>query len=177
MTQSFVPAPDQDRHPVNVDATDDVDELNPEGVYATAAPLTEYAHGTEGTDHFSVTGGPYDADTYLTAQPGEFYTRRVPRMPRVGRTLTRTVNVFGDGVHRPLIGRNMNRCGLTMWTDQNNTAPIFVSVRDQDSGVGFAPGSLPFTFETFYEFTVWSSAAGILYIVEADYYTSEDDHR
>lgn len=173
MTQSFVP--DSSDHPSDVNViTDQTPTHGDEIAYLQSEQLQDYEHGTQGTDHLSVTGSPTGQETVFTEHPGQFYTRRIPRTPAVGRTVTRTLNVFGDGVHRLLIGRNFNRRSLSVWTDLANTVPVFVACRDMDSGVGFAPGSLPYEFHSFHEFTVWASANSILYVVEEDYYVNEE---
>lgn len=172
MTQSFVP--DSTDHPSDVNAIMDIPQDQAELIYESGVPLPDYEHGTQGTDHFSVINSPTHDESVFTDRPGEFYTRRTPRVPLVGRTITRTIQVFGDGVHRPLASRNLNRRSLVVFTDINNTVPVFVACRDMDSGVGFGPGSLPFEFHSFLDFTVWASANSTLYIVEEDYYVNED---
>jgi len=177
MTQSFQPTPDTDKHPDNLNAMPDFEPMHSDEIhYPEAQPLPDYAHGTQGTDHASVTQSPTKEESIFTEHPGEFFTRRVPIMPTVGRTLTRTVNVFGDGVHRPLIGRNRNRKRLVLRADPANAGPIFVACRDQDSGVALynSNSAIPYEFFTFYEFTVWSAANGLLYLVEEDYYVNSD---
>lgn len=102
MTQSF--APDQETgHPQDINVVNDITEHGEEIVY--------------GTDHASVTHSPLDGETTFTDEPGRFLVQRVARKPKIGNPNLFTRTMFGDGNPILILGKNINRKTLTLYTD------------------------------------------------------------
>lgn len=159
---AFVTDPDADRMNQDVNVIDDEVEHGPE---------THFSNDAVGGDVTELASQP---EPITAAQPRRFFVRREPRTPEVGKANLFTVNVFGDGVPRQLVGMNINRKQLQVFTDASNTVAVSVGAQDGSGIVQFAPGSLAFKFETCMPLMVSATANSILYCVEENYFSDAD---
>lgn len=159
---AFATEPDSDRTATDFDLITDTP-----GIFSDA--VTEYGEvvGSDVTEH------PDGSETVHQVQPSAFYTGRVPRNPLIGRTLTRTVNVFGNSQPIPLVNRNINRYRLIVWADPGNAQPVTI-IGSDGNGVNMFAATQPRDFRGFDAFYCQATANGTLYVVEESYYVNED---
>lgn len=152
MTQAFVPDPDTDRHPQDINVITDIPEHGDEIVY--------------GTDHASVTHSPLDHETVFSEEPGRFMTRRLPRKPAIGNSRMFTRNVFNDGNPVMLLSQNINRHRAIVWVNANGVASIGTT---PGIGVPLPATGFPIILESDEAYYVWSNALTPVFVIEEEY--------